>query len=363
MEEFISREKLSPTKNETDWDGSLESDALWDYLETISYVPKSWNRNECVVAFPSTNDVDDNKGLIDILNDIMNKVDGRPFPHHLDYQGKPISPNAPTIERLREILAGRSKLCLYTDEMESSPIIHLPTKPPHQRLLTHFYSFVFFEDWAQNTWTNRLVRDHLRYSDEIMCAAARVIEAIRQSSYSRNNPSGIYHSLHIRKKDFHPREKKSSLSPSDVLESLSNIEAGSVIFFATDDYDEDFFQAISEKYELYSLQNFLDLVQGLNPNYFGMIEQIIAARAESFHGTFYSTFSGYINRLRGYYNTRDNLEGSKDGILPNSYYMPSEFHNENRIYKAVQKPFFSREFSIAWRDINNGIDQIDEAHW
>jgi hypothetical protein len=36
----------------------------------------------------------------------------------------------------------------------------------------HFYAFLFFEDWHTDLWVKRFVRDHLRYLDEIQCAAA-----------------------------------------------------------------------------------------------------------------------------------------------------------------------------------------------
>jgi len=35
--------------------------------------------------------------------------------------------------------------------------------------------FLFFADWRHDLWTKRFVRDHLRYVDEIQCAAARVV--------------------------------------------------------------------------------------------------------------------------------------------------------------------------------------------
>ena len=33
----------------------------------------------------------------------------------------------------------------------------------------------------------------------------------------------------------------------------------------------------------------------------GMLDQVIASQGRVFVGTWYSTFTGYINRLRGYY--------------------------------------------------------------
>ena len=36
-----------------------------------------------------------------------------------------------------------------------------------------------------------------------------------------------------------------------------------------------------------------------NPNTFGMLESIVCSRAKLFAGTYFSTFTGYIHRLRG----------------------------------------------------------------
>ena len=37
----------------------------------------------------------------------------------------------------------------------------------------------------------------------------------------------------------------------------------------------------------------------LDPNYMGMIDTIVASRGRVFGGTWFSTFSGYITRMRG----------------------------------------------------------------
>lgn len=47
------------------------------------------------------------------------------------------------------------------------------------------------------------VRDHLRYVDEIVCAAARVVEAVREHARKNKNykPSmeeGVYDAMHVR---------------------------------------------------------------------------------------------------------------------------------------------------------------------
>ena len=50
------------------------------------------------------------------------------------------------------------------------------------------------------------------------------------------------------------------------------------------------------------LNDFIELAElkGINPNYLGMIDQVVCTRGEKFVGTWFSTFTGYITRMRGY---------------------------------------------------------------
>lgn len=167
MEEFLLKEALNGNlfkygtsdcmyvpHNRTNWDdlasdevvGSTSLSSLWDFLQSVSYIAESWNPNECIAAFPATAAPQGNKGLSDLMQDILLQRDRRPKPQHLDYQGRPIPADAAPIERMREMMAGRSRLCLYNDEMQSATVVHFPPLASNSksRLLTHYYSFVFF---------------------------------------------------------------------------------------------------------------------------------------------------------------------------------------------------------------------------
>jgi hypothetical protein len=72
-------------------------------------------------------------------------------------------------------------------------------------------------------------------------------------------------------------------------------------------------------------------------------------------GTYFSTFTGYINRMRGYYITKHKLEGCVDGTMPSYYFAPLENKNVMRHYAAIEQLLFAREFPTAWRDIDTGI--------
>ncbi len=69
-----------------------------------------------------------------------------------------------------------------------------------------------------------------------------------------------------------------------------------------------------------------------------MIESIVCARAKAFAGTYRSTFTGYIHRMRGYH-----------GLAETTYY-----HTTGHVMAAVSDQTighgFSREFRYGWVD-------------
>ena len=57
-------------------------------------------------------------------------------------------------------------------------------------------------------------------------------------------------------------------------------------------------------------------LKNVNPNVFGMVEIIACSRAKKFAGTYFSTFTGYIHRLRGYHGLgKENYFHSNDKLL------------------------------------------------
>lgn len=79
-------------------------------------------------------------------------------------------------------------------------------------------------------------------------------------------------------------------------------------------------------------------LEGVNPNVFGMVESIICSRAKVFAGTYFSTFTGYIHRLRGYH-----------GLGEDTYYHSTGRVTFPRMKKSVGHGF-SREWRAGWTD-------------
>lgn len=80
----------------------------------------------------------------------------------------------------------------------------------------------------------------------------------------------------------------------------------------------------------------MGVLHEVNPNTHGMVETIVASRAAVFAGTYYSTFTGYIHRLRGYH-----------GLGDHTYYHSKHF---TRIPKKRIGHGWWREFKAGWTD-------------
>lgn len=371
MEEFLQRtamkgklvdkstgEPLFPPNNRTYWNGLAQHEKeLYEYLRKVTHV-RNWKPMKCLAVFSKSTDPLGIQNIETMLSDILSEKDGRKQPQVEDFIGKPTAVNAPPEERLREALAGRTELCVYDEEMQKAPVVHFMCYHKERaRLLTHFYTFLFFEDWKQDLWTKRFVRDHLRYLDELQCAAARVVNAIHERARKNdpeNNPNGLFDSFHVRRGDF--QYKRTRIEATQIYEnSKDKVKEGSTIFISTDERHQDFFSVLKDHYDVCFLSDFTHLFEELNTNYYGILDQLIASKGRVFMGTYHSTFTGFINRMRGYYIQKHKLNGFEDGTMESYYFVPLNLKNLMRTYMPMKKAFFNREFPIAWRDIDRNI--------
>ena len=106
-----------------------------------------------------------------------------------------------------------------TDGLLEKPVAEM-TKDERLQQTAHIaanYPEVYKQakDWKQDVWMKRFIRDHLRYTDEIQCAAARIVQALRtkakQDSIGKNTiarDADTFDSMHIRRGDFQYPESK-----------------------------------------------------------------------------------------------------------------------------------------------------------
>ena len=166
--------------------------------------------------------------------------------------------------------------------------------------------------------------------------------------------------MHIRRNDFSSQYAHIVVDSKQLYESSTRLKPNSTIFIATDENNRDFFAPFKENYNVLFLSDFQHLVKDINTNYFGFIDQLVASRGNIFYGTYLSTFSSYINRMRGYYSVRDRLQGHENGELQSFYFNPPQFQNQMTRYHPIMQPFWAKEFPVSWRDIDKGIDELSK---
>ena len=261
MRNKTSGEISFPPNNRTNWDGQ-DVKPLKEWLRQVTLTPL-WSPSKCLAAFPESGDPKDAQALHDMVNKIIEE--GR-INIDQQYKDHPTPVNASAIDRMKEALAGRHELCIYDHEMQAAPVIHFMCYHKMRvRLLTHFYSFVFFEDWRQQLWTNRFVRDHLRYLDELQCAAARLVNKLHSIARENGEPNGYFDTFHVRRGDF--QYKDTRLDAVELYEEgKSYVPENATLYIATDERNKDFFNVFKDHYNVYFLDDFKDLVSSVVRN-------------------------------------------------------------------------------------------------
>jgi len=121
--------------------------------------------------------------------------------------------------------------------------------------------------------------------------------------------------MHVRRGDFQYKETRVE---AKVLyeKAKRKIPGGTTVYVATDERDKKFFKPLAQHYKLLFLDDFVHLIKQINTNHYGMLDQLIASRGRTFIGTWHSTFTGYINRMRGYRISKLKTKGFEDGTMP-----------------------------------------------
>ena len=263
-----SKQVLYPPGNKTNFEGTIREDrwAMWFYLRNVSALP-TWKCMYEFVAIPA----------------------------------KPQQNMSKSSERFTTFAAKREGI-IYDTYWHEQKVIHFVSKPElGLRLLEHFYTFIYFEDPFMDRYYKRFIRDYVHYLDTIFCKGAKIIHQLQQIG------GGSYVSFHIRRGEFQYKVVK--IPAEKILENVGHyLPQKTIAYVATDEKNKSFFQAFEDRFDkVYYLNDFIDLAElkGINPNYLGMIDQVVCTRGEKFVGTWFSTFTGYITRMRGYFGYPD----------------------------------------------------------
>jgi GDP-fucose protein O-fucosyltransferase len=121
------------------------------------------------------------------------------------------------------------------------------------------------------------MRDHMRYVDELQCAAARIVAAMRDRARRKNpaNSQGEFDTFHIRRGDF--QYKNTRIEADEIYKNVKDVlKEGSTVYIATDERNKAFFEPLTKHYDVYFMDNFMPELKGVNKNMFGMPDCIVA---------------------------------------------------------------------------------------
>ena len=248
----------------------------------------------------------------------------------------------------------------YNKTMHDTPVWHFETRDADHRLLVHFYAILFFIDDKVGNFYKRFARDFLRYPDEVFCAAGKIILALMYENNvlaGTNNPMadldaelvGGYSSLHVRRGDL--QFKEVTLNSSQWYENTKELwKPNEILYIATDERNNTFFDDFRKKHSgrlrFFDDYKVLANLDSIEQTYYGMIDTVVASRGSVFAGTWFSTFSGYIVRLRGYYGMSKYY---------NYYsYLPRKFKMHEWM-DVGEGSAYAREYPTAWTSIDGDM--------
>lgn len=300
--------------------------------------------------------------------------------------------------RYKEMVAHGRRLRSYDAQLHDEIAIYFPGDYRNEyRVLTHFYTYLYWEDMHTADIYKRIVRDRMHYHEIIFCAAGKVLQLIhreaselmgqsiplwadKRSGGGSVHDAATFHAAHIRRGDF---QYKDTRIPGEQIwkniRGLYDFNRSRLLYIATDEKDKSFFKAfeaqgltvryfddyLSQLPRLFEAKdNGYSASMHVTRNHIGMIEQIVCANAHTFVGTPWSTFTGYITRMRGKPPVTavthaavadDDLASGyyRDGRYANTFYTMKNSMYQLQMRRGLVGPFWAREFELSHRDIDD----------
>lgn len=245
-------------------------------------------------------------------------------------------------ERVKRFCGKERKATYYDQSIHEPSLIHWNAWDPQHRVLNHFYTFFHFTDPRVDNNFKRFVRDFMHYTDEIYCAAGKIVHSLNEEAKGKG-----WSALHVRRGDLQYKAVK--IPAAEWYNNTKEVwKKGEIMFIATDEKNKTFFDDIRKHHEVRFLDDYWDLAKlgDLDSYFLGMVDTIVASHGRAFAGTWFSTFTGYINRMRGYlgYSIKD------------SWYSWLPRKDAVREWKYPEGNYPAREWPIGW-------DAIDGDEW
>jgi len=185
----------------------------------------------------------------------------------------------------------------YLNFVSDRPVIDLDR--PEKYLV--FDSVLFGHYWYQIYPGSSVERNTLKNKVNSCIAYKKYYRDIANEKVKQT--IGPYNAVHVRRGDF--SQYRTSFienvnSGEKMLTALKQLFPTDLpLYIATDEPDKDFFKVIATEYKIYFYNSFDFNLSKLEET---ILDQIICSQAESFYGTYISTFSKRINIMRGLEN-------------------------------------------------------------
>nr|WP_293845260.1 hypothetical protein [uncultured Arsenicibacter sp.] len=158
-----------------------------------------------------------------------------------------------------------------------------------------WFSYLFYLNIRQRRSITEFVSKAIRPRSRYLDAAIGVVDTLKKSAKS-------YCSIHVRRGDYiQPYTRNGLVTAEEMLPVIEKTcPKDSMLVIHTDEQDEHYFDAIKQKYRNHWLidkqlvDNFPDSVER------GLVSLLVASHSDNFIGTYYSTFTGLIQRYRKY---------------------------------------------------------------
>jgi len=164
---------------------------------------------------------------------------------------------------------------------------------PRGLLFGHWFAHFFFEDERLDREVKRIFRDHIRFHWRIFELASGIVADLPP-----------FNAMHVRRNDFQYTEVR-HIPPEKIIENtLPALNTSKALYIATDEKDPSFLQVWRNLYNdsLYALGNFTKYSSEAPPHWLGVLEMVVCTQADIFISSRFSTFSGFIVRMRAFMN-------------------------------------------------------------
>lgn len=207
----------------------------------------------------------------------------------------------------------------------NNKFIHFP-----RNLFGHFYYNIYGNGAGERNLIKEKIKKGIVYKKEYFNLAKTIKLKI-----------GDYNAIHIRRNDFINVNAHYAIPQLDnLMDDIKNRIPNSIpLYIATDEKNKTLFDFLKESYTIYFLEDFFE---DLNQYESLVIDQIICCESDIFLGSKLSTFSDYINIMRGYYGKKDfHREGTNFKMSTLVY---------NKFPWEVEEPGWERIHSYRWND-------------